>query len=121
MTNRRLPSAVPVWSGWATMLGLHSAAPSMAYSLVNAAPNNTFRASESCGPGWSRSASTSACLRNVPIRSRCRPSKRVMTSSSDACTSSLGERQDAPHHHTRPGVLKLEAFLAGYEELVHDP
>ena len=47
ITNRRLPAAVPAWSGWATMLGLHNAAPSMAYSLVNVAPSNNFRASES--------------------------------------------------------------------------
>ena len=44
-------AAVPVWSGWATMLGLHNAAPSMAYSLVNAAPSNNIRASESALSG----------------------------------------------------------------------
>ena len=33
------------------MLGLHNAAPSMAYSLVNAAPSNNFRASESSRVG----------------------------------------------------------------------
>ena len=51
ITNRRLPAAVPVWSGWATMLGLHSAAPSMAYSLVNVAPSNNIRASDRSSVG----------------------------------------------------------------------
>ena len=51
ITKRRLPAAVPVWSGWATMLGLHSAAPSMAYSLVKVAPSNSIRASESSQAG----------------------------------------------------------------------
>ncbi len=37
--------------------GLHNAAPSMAYSLVNAVPSNNIRASESSMPGSSRSAS----------------------------------------------------------------
>ena len=70
ITNRRLPAAVPVWSGWATMLGLHKAAPSMAYSLVNAAPSNNIRASDSCRSASRRSASSRACRRKVPTRSR---------------------------------------------------
>ncbi len=40
ITNRRPPAATPDWSGWATMLGLQRAAPSMAYSLVNVAPSS---------------------------------------------------------------------------------
>ncbi len=46
ITNRRQPPAVPAWSGCATILGLHNAAPSMAYSLVNAAPSSSIRISE---------------------------------------------------------------------------
>ena len=90
--NRRLPAAVSVWSGWATMLGLHSAAPSMAYSLVKVAPSNSIRASERWMPGSRRSASSWACRRNVPTRSRWRPSKRMMTSSRDDRTSSSSAR-----------------------------
>ena len=88
ITKRRLPAAAPAWSGWATMLGLHRAAPSMAYSLVNVAPSSNIRADERCMPASRRSASSAAWLRNVPTRSRCRPSKRVTMSSSDRRTSS---------------------------------
>ena len=70
------------------MLGLHNAAASMAYSLVNVAPSNNIRAGDSSMSVFRRSASSSAWSRNVPTRSRCRPSNRVMTSSSDERTSS---------------------------------
>ena len=61
ITNRKLPGAESVWSGWATMLGLHSAAPSMEYSLVKVAPSNSIRASDSGAPEFRRSASSWAC------------------------------------------------------------
>ena len=42
---------LPIWSGCATMLGLHNAAPSIAYSLVNVAPSNSIRVSDSSRVG----------------------------------------------------------------------
>ena len=60
MTKRRLPGGTPDWSGAATMLGLHTAAPSMAYSLVKVAPSSSCRVSVSVRAGSSRSAISDA-------------------------------------------------------------
>ena len=71
------------------MLGLHNAAASMAYSLVNVAPSNNIRAGRPCDVviqaiGELTGVPCGTCRR----RSRCRPSNRVMTSSNDERTSS---------------------------------
>ena len=71
--------------------------------------------------GSSRSASSLACRRKVPARSRWRPSKRTMTSSSGRVHVVVGQGKDALEHHARSGLLKLEALLAGHEELRDHP
>lgn len=43
ITNRTWPEASPVWSGWATIEGLHSAADSTEYSWVKYAPMSCCR------------------------------------------------------------------------------
>ena len=88
MRNRTLPGLTIVWSGCSTMLGLHSAAPSRAYSLVKVAPSSSRRAGESRHSESSRSASSSACRRNVSVRSWWRPLNRASTSSRLRRTSS---------------------------------
>ena len=71
--------------------------------------------------GSRRSASSRACRRKVPTRSRCRPSKRVTTSSNDARTSSSSRARMRAQHRTRAGVLALETLLSGHEEPRDDP
>jgi len=109
ITNRRLPGAVPVWSGCATILGLHNAAPSIAYSLVNTAPSNKHSRLRKITGG----IKTVGDFMGVPTETcrpdpDCRPSKRVTTSSNDARTSSSSSAMMRASTAPERGVLKLE-------------
>ena len=79
-------------------------------------PATTFASSVISRFGSSRSASSPACRRNVPIRSRWLSPNRVSTSCRVARTSSSAQRQDPRQHRTRAGLLELEALLAGHEQ-----
>ena len=121
ITNRRLPAAVPLWSGWATMLGLHNAAPSMAYSLVNVAPSNNIRASESSLSGIQAIGE----FTGVPAEGADQIAVTPVEAGDDVVQRRphlvLVESQDALQHRSRAGVLVLEAFLPGYEQPGDDP
>ena len=60
MTKRTEPTGAEDWSGWATMLGLHSDAASMEYSWVKVAPSRSQRSGLSSASGSSRLAIRSA-------------------------------------------------------------
>ena len=61
---------------------------------MNVAPSSSRRSPDSSVPGASRSAMRSAWRRNVPARSRWRPPKRAVTTSSAAATSLVVELED---------------------------
>ena len=98
------------------MLGLHNAAPSIAYSLVNVAPSNNIRASERSLAGSRRSAS----FTGVPAE-RARQIAVTSVEAGDDVVQRrphfvLVEGQDARQHRSRAGVLALEALLPGHEQ-----
>ena len=103
------------------MLGLQSAAPSMAYSLVKVAPSNSIRTSES----WMVGIKAVSELVGVPTE-RAREVAVTSVEADDDVVQRrphlvFGQGEDALEHHARSGLLKLEALLAGHEQLGDHP
>ena len=103
------------------MLGLHNAAPSIAYSLVNVAPSSSIRSSE-------RSLSRIQAVGEFP-RVPTEGSHQIAVATGEP-GADLGQRrphlllvesQNALEHRARPGILTLEGFLPGYVESGDDP
>ena len=103
------------------MLGLHNAAPSMAYSLVNVAPSSSIRASESSHVGIQAIGE----FVGVPAEGADQIAVTPVEPGDDIVQRRphlvLVQGQDARQHRSRSGVLVLEAFLAGYEQPGDDP
>src|SRR5680860_991992 len=75
--TRSCPGSRPVWSGWGIALGLHSAAPSTAYSAVNAAPSRIFLAGLRWSPLSVENATESAWAFRASVRWSTPPVKDV--------------------------------------------
>ena len=103
------------------MLGLHNAAPSMAYSLVNVAPSNIVRASDSSAcriqpiSQFARMLAESAHQVAVPpVETR----NDIVQRRADVI---LVQGQDAPQHRARAGVVMFESLLPRDEQPGDDP
>ena len=94
MTKRTEPTGADDWSGWATMLGLHSDAASMEYSCVKVAPSKSQRSGLRSASVSSRLAMRSAWWLKVPIRSRWRSPNRTDKIGELALHVLLVERKD---------------------------
>ena len=103
--NPQLPWASPLWSGCGTALGLHSAAPSIAYSAVNVAPSTSSAVRAHRRPLAAAGARPiDACAVEQSRRSRGGGRRsRATSSAASSLDLGLGQRQHPLDHRAGPG------------------